>query len=81
MVFLDTYTDGWFVQYGLKKENAADINWKNYHDISLQEHGNLSKVVLYGTRFDLIPDILFRLHGGTQGATAFMIHLDLSVFS
>ena len=81
MVFLDTYTDGWFLQYAANKENAANINWKNWHEVSLREHGDLSYAVVYGSRWQITPDLVFRMHGGTVGATAFISYLDLSIFT
>ena len=67
--FLDTYTDGWYVEYAIDDENVDDkstLNWKRYHDQPLQEHGDLSWVLVYGMR-----DVLYRINGGTTGATAF----------
>ena len=68
-VFLDVYTDGWYVEYAIDREDVTDkntLNWKRYHNTPLQEHGDLSHVLIYGMR-----GALYRLKGGTQGATAF----------
>ena len=68
VVFLDTYTDGWFVEYAIDDDDVSDkdtLNWKRYHNQPIQEHGDLSHVLVYG-----MADVLYRLNGGTQGATA-----------
>ena len=68
-VFLDTYTDGWYLEYAINDENVENkdnLNWKRYHSQPIQEHGELSHVLVYG-----MPNVLYRVNGGTQGATAF----------
>ena len=68
VVFLDTYTDGWFVEYAFDNDAVEDkttLNWKRYHNQSIQQHGELSHVLVYG-----MSEVLYRLNGGTQGATA-----------
>lgn len=69
IVFLDTYTDGWHVEYALDKESVTDkttLNWKKWNSQPIQEHGELSRVLVYG-----MDNVLYRLNGGTQGATVY----------
>lgn len=69
IVFLDTYTDGWFVEYAYDDPEVSDkdtLNWKRYHNNAIQEHGDLSHVLVYG-----MSKVLFRLNQGAQGATAY----------
>ena len=69
IVFLDIYTDGWYVEYAANRDDIEDknnLNWKRYHNQSIQQHGELSKVLVYG-----MPDVLYRLNSGAQGATAY----------
>ena len=65
MVFLDTHTDGWFVEYAVHKENKSEMNWKKWHNQPIQEHGELSRVLVYGMR-----GVRYRLNSGNVGATA-----------
>lgn len=69
IVFLDIYQDGWFVEYCLKKDNPVQQIWKRWHTHPLQQHGDLSRVVVFGSE----KDTLYRLNGGTVGATAFRV--------
>lgn len=67
IVFLDTYADGWFVEYAYDT-GAADedtLNWKRWHSQPLQQHGELSWVLCYGSN-----GIKWRLNSGTRGASA-----------
>lgn len=77
-VVLDVYTDGWFVEYAINDESVADkstLRWKRWHNQPIQEHGELSRVLVYGS-----SGMLFRLNGGTQGATAFAEAVSIAIF-
>ena len=70
VAFLDVYTDGWFVEYALDNESVEDkstLNWKRWHNQPIQEHGELSRILVYG-----LSDVLYRFKGGTQGATGYI---------
>ena len=75
IVFLDTYTDGWYLEYAVYKEDPTKMVWKRWHDQSLQEHGFLSWVLAYGAEH-----LRFRVNGGTTGATAFISSTRISFF-
>lgn len=68
IVFLDTYADGWFVEYALEKDDPTDMVWKRWHNQPLQEHGELSYVIVCG-----VKQFRFRMNSGTTGATAYRI--------
>ena len=65
-VKLDTYTDGWYLEYAIKKENENNLIWSRYHDTPITQHGDCSSVYCDGGE-----NYMFRMNGGTQGATAF----------
>ena len=68
-VFLDTYADGWFMEYAQDHDSVTDkttLNWKKWHSQPLQQHGELSYVIVCG-----LKGVLFRMNSGTQGATAY----------
>lgn len=67
-VLLDVYTDGWHVEYAVNIDSVVDkntLNWKKYHNQPIQNEGELSHPLIYG-----MPDVLYRVKGGTKGATA-----------
>ena len=64
-VKLDIYADGWYLEYAIRKDDAALLRWSRYHDEPLTEHGDSSSVYCDGGE-----GYLFRMNGGTQGATA-----------
>ena len=66
VVFLDIYTADWFVEYAIDKEDPTDRNWKRWHDQPIQEHGELSRIIVYG-----VNNVVYRMNSGTTGATAF----------
>ena len=68
-VALDTYADGWRVEYALDHDDVTDknaLNWKHWHSYTLQQDGDLSYVMVCG-----LKGYLFRMNGGTAGATAY----------
>ena len=75
IVFLDTYTDGWFLEYAFTKADANQMNWKKWHSQPLQQHGELSRLLVYG-----VEGMSFRLNSGTVGATAFQVPVNIKVF-
>ena len=76
MVVLGTHTDGWRLQHGIPDENGdvADANWKNWDDFAIAPSGSCSHTIAYGTR-----GIKWRLHGGTAGATAYALTVDVTI--
>ena len=75
---LDTYTDGWFVEYAVDHENVTDkttLNWKRYHNQSIQQHGELSRVLVYG-----MDGVLYRFNSGTAGATGYIEPVRIGIF-
>lgn len=74
-VFLETYADGWFVEYAVYRENPTEMIWKRWHNQALQQHGELSRVLIAGGN-----DLRFRLNGGTVGATAVTSAYRLGLF-
>lgn len=75
MVSLDTYADGWFLEYAVTKPDPTEMVWKRWHTQPLREHGDLSHVNVLGMK-----DYSYRMHGGTVGATAFRSTIELKVF-
>lgn len=73
-VSLDTYADGWFLEFAVTKDNEANMNWKKWHTQPLREHGDLSHLTVVG-----VKGYSFRMNRGTQGATAFRSPIDLKV--
>lgn len=77
IVFLDVYTDGWFVEFAIDHEDVADktsLNWKQWHNQPLQQNGDLSRVLVYGAK-----GMLYRMNGGTQGATAYAEDIGVAI--
>ena len=75
IVFLKTYTDGWFVEFAIHEDDPNAMVWKRWHDQPLQEHGALSWVLVYGDE-----NLRFRLNSGTRGATAFLSATKIAFF-
>ena len=75
MVFLDTYAAGWFLEYAVTKSDASQMNWKRWHHQPLQEHGELSHVLVYGA-----TGMSFRMNSGTTGATAYRKAVNIKIF-
>ena len=76
VVFLDTYADGWFVQYAVTKETSTDMVWKNWHTHAITENGEGSRILVYG-----MEGVSYRLNSGTAGATGYRSDVDVSVFN
>ena len=69
VVKMDAFTTGWFVEWAIDHDNVTDkstLNWTRYHDQPIQQHGALSRPLIYGAE-----NTLFRVNGGTAGATAY----------
>ena len=64
-VKLDIYADGWYLEYAIRQDDPTLLRWSRYHDTPLTQHGDSSSVYCDGG-----PGYIFRMHGGTQGATA-----------
>ena len=77
IAFLDVYTDGWYIEFAVDNPTVTDkstLNWKRYHNQSIQQHGELARPLIYGLSdpFDRETNVLYRFNSGAQGATGFI---------
>ena len=74
-VFLDTFAEGWFLEFCYTKDDPADRVWKRWHSRPIQEHGEGSHILVYG-----MEDVRYRLASGTVGATGYQTDIKVLPF-
>lgn len=75
MVYLETYTDGWFIEFARRATPDADKNWTKYHERPFESSPGREFLIFPGSK-----DLVFRMNSGTQGAVAYKTPIELAVF-
>ena len=75
MVYFETFTDGWFIEFAHKATPDASKHWVRFHERPFESSA--------GCEFRIFPGVkglVFRMAGGTTGAVAYRSNVLLSVF-